>query len=43
MITSQIISKLGDVVQQEQISITPQQFEDDHINSMTMRYIKAAC
>jgi hypothetical protein len=31
---------MGDVVQQEKKSTTPQQLEEDHITLMTMRYIK---
>ena len=31
---------MGDVVQQEKKSTTPQQFEEDHIQLMTMRHIK---
>ncbi len=31
---------MGDVVQQEKKSTTPQQFEEDHIQLMTMRQIK---
>ena len=34
---------MGDVVQQEIKSTTPQQLEEDHITLMTMRYIKAVC
>jgi hypothetical protein len=34
---------MGDVVQQEKISTTPQQLEEDHITLMTMRHIKAVC
>jgi hypothetical protein len=34
---------MGDVVQPEKKSTTPHQFEEDHINLMIMRYIKAAC
>jgi hypothetical protein len=34
---------MGDVVRQEKKSTTPHQFEEDHINLMTMRYIKAIC
>ena len=34
-------NKMGDVVQQEIKSTTPQQFEEDHITLMTMRHIKA--
>jgi hypothetical protein len=32
---------LGDVVQQEKKSTTPQQLEEDHISLMTMRHIKS--
>ncbi len=32
---------MGDVVQQEKKSTTPQQLEEDHITLMTMRNIKA--
>ncbi len=31
---------MGDVVQQEKKTTTPQQFEQDHIQLMTMRNIK---
>jgi hypothetical protein len=31
---------MGDVVQQEIKFTTPQQFEEDHIQLMTMRHIK---
>jgi hypothetical protein len=34
------MSDMGDVVQQEKKSTTPQQFEKDHTNLMTMRNIK---
>ncbi len=34
-------NEMGDVVQQEKRSTTPQQFEGDHITLMTMRHIKA--
>ena len=34
-------NELGDVVQQEKKSTTPQQLEEDHITLMTMRNIKA--
>jgi hypothetical protein len=37
------MNEMGDVVQQEKKSTTPQQFEEDHINLMTMRNIKAVC
>jgi hypothetical protein len=33
-------NQMGDVVQQEKKSTTAHQFEEDHINLMTMRYIK---
>ncbi len=33
----------GDVVKQEKKSTTPQQFDEDHINLMTMINIKAVC
>ncbi len=33
-------SDMGDVVQQEKKSTTPQQLEEDHIQLMTMRHIK---
>jgi hypothetical protein len=36
-------NEMGDVVQQENKSTTPQQFEEDHITLMTMRHIKAVC
>jgi hypothetical protein len=36
-------NEMGDVVQQEKKSTTPQQFEEDYINLMTMRNIKAVC
>ncbi len=36
-------NETGDVVQQEKKSTTPHQFEEDHINLMTMRYVKAVC
>jgi hypothetical protein len=35
--------EMGDVVQQEKKSRTQQQFEQDHIQLMTMRNIKAVC
>jgi hypothetical protein len=35
-------SDTGDVVQKEKQPTTPQQFEEDHIQLMTMRYIKVA-
>ncbi len=35
------MNEMGDVVQQEKKSTTLQQFEEDHITLMTMRYIKA--
>jgi hypothetical protein len=31
---------MGDVVQSKKKSTTPQQFEEDHIQLMTMRHIK---
>jgi hypothetical protein len=34
-------NEMGDVVQQEKKSNTPQQLEEDHITLMTMRHIKA--
>jgi hypothetical protein len=34
---------VGDVVQQERKSTTPQQLEEDHMTLMTMRHIKAVC
>jgi hypothetical protein len=34
-------SETGDVVQKEKMSTTPKQFEEDHIQLMTMRFIKA--
>ncbi len=34
---------MGDVVQQEKKTTTPQQLEEDHITLMTMRHIKAVC
>jgi hypothetical protein len=34
------MSDTCDVVQKEKQSTTPQQSEEDHINLMTMRYIK---
>jgi hypothetical protein len=37
------INEMGDVVQQETKSTTPQQLEEDHITLMTMRPIKAVC
>jgi hypothetical protein len=36
-------NEVGDVVQQEKKSTTPQQLEEDHITLMTMRNIKAVC
>jgi hypothetical protein len=36
-------NEVGDVVQQEKKSTTPQQLEEDHITLMTMRIIKAVC
>jgi hypothetical protein len=33
--------EMGDVVQQEKQSTTPQQLKEDHITLMTMRHIKA--
>jgi hypothetical protein len=36
-------NKMGGVVQPEKKTTTPHQFEEDHINLMTMRYIKAVC
>jgi hypothetical protein len=36
-------NEVGDVVQQEKKSTTPQKLEEDHITLMTMRNIKAAC
>ncbi len=36
-------NEMGDVVQQVKKSRTPQQLEEDHINLMTMRHIKAVC
>jgi hypothetical protein len=36
-------NEMGDVVQQEKKSTTPQQLEEDHITLMTMRHIKAVC
>jgi hypothetical protein len=36
-------NEMSDVVQQEKISTTPQQLEEDHITLMTMRHIKAVC
>jgi hypothetical protein len=36
-------NEVGDVVQQEEKSTTPQQLEKDHITLMTMRNIKAVC
>jgi hypothetical protein len=35
-------NEMGDVVRQEK-STTPHQFEEDHINLMTIRYFKAVC
>jgi hypothetical protein len=34
---------MGDAVQQEKKSTTPQQLEEDHITLTTMRHIKAVC
>ena len=34
---------MGDVVQHEKKSTTPQQLEEDHITLMTMKHIKAVC
>jgi hypothetical protein len=31
---------MGDMVQQEKKSTTPKQFEEDHIQLMTMQHIK---
>jgi hypothetical protein len=36
-------NEVGDVVQQENKSTTPQQLEEDHITLITMRNIKAVC
>jgi hypothetical protein len=36
-------NEMGDMVQQEKKATTPQQFEEDHINLMTMRNSKAVC
>jgi hypothetical protein len=36
-------NEMGDVVQQEKKSTTPQQLKEDHITLMTMRHIKAVC
>ncbi len=36
-------NEMGDVVQQEKKSTTPQQLEEDHVTLMTMRHIKAVC
>ncbi len=36
-------NKMGDVVQQEKESTTPQQFQEDHITLMTMRPNKDVC
>ncbi len=36
-------NEVGDVVQQEKKSTTPQQLEEDHITLMTMRNIRAVC
>jgi hypothetical protein len=37
-------NEVGDVVQQEKKSTTPQQqLEEDHITLMTMRHIEAVC
>ncbi len=33
------MNEMADVVKQEKESMTPHQFEEDHINLMTMRYI----
>ncbi len=44
MITSQVISQqMKWVMWYKKKSTTPHQFEEDHINLMTMRYIKAVC
>jgi hypothetical protein len=37
------MNETGDVVQQEKKSTTPQQFEENHINLMTMKNVKAVC
>ncbi len=34
------MSEMGYVVQKEKLSITPKQFEEDHIQLTTMRFIK---
>jgi hypothetical protein len=34
---------MGDVIQQENKSTTPQQLEEDHIALVTMRHIEAVC
>jgi hypothetical protein len=36
-------NEVGDVVQQEKKSTTPQQLEEDHITLITMRNTKAVC
>jgi hypothetical protein len=36
-------NEMGDVVQQEKKSTTPQQLEGGHITLMTIRHIKAVC
>jgi hypothetical protein len=36
-------NEMGDVVQQEKKSTTPQQLEEDHITLMIMRHIEAVC
>jgi hypothetical protein len=36
-------NEIGNVVQQEIKSTSPQQFEEDHITLMTMRHFKAVC
>jgi hypothetical protein len=36
-------NEMGDVVQQEKKSTTPQLLEENHITLMTMRHIKAVC
>jgi hypothetical protein len=36
-------NEMGNVVQQEKKSTTPQQFEEDHITLMTKRHMKAVC
>ncbi len=40
MLISKNISKQSDVVQKENQSTTPQQFEEDHIQLMTMNILK---